>query len=145
MAKVETERLIKAPPDRVFQMIADIEQFEKINPKIKKIEFLSETHTGVGTRFKETRDMRGRDATTTLEITEYEPPSLVRLVSDEGGTIWDTVFTVTPVGDASLLKMQMGVKPYKLSAKVFTPLIMRMVKNAIEVDMDGIRTRCETV
>ncbi len=143
MAKVETERLIEASPDDVFQVVAHIEEFENINPKITRIEFLTESRTGVGTRFKETRVMKGREATSTLEVTEYEPPSSVRLVSDEGGTIWDTVFTVTPKGENSVLKMDMAVGPYKLAAKLFTPLIMRMVKNAIEEDMDLIKTHCE--
>ena len=46
------------------------------------------------TRFRETRVMKGREASTVLEVTEYESPRRIRLVSDEGGTIWDTVFTV---------------------------------------------------
>ena len=87
--------------------------------------------------------MKGRESTSTLEVTEYEPPTAVRLVSDEGGTIWDTIFTVTPQGDGSLLNMNMEARPYKLTAKLFTPLIMRMIKNAIEADMEGIKAHCE--
>ena len=144
MARVESERSIAAPPHDVFPVVAHIEEFQNINPNITNVEFLTESHTGVGTRFKETRLMKGREATSTLEVTEYEPPSTVRLVSDEGGTIWDTIFTVTPQGDGSLLKMNMEARPYKLTAKLFTPLIMRMIKNAIEADMEGIKAHCET-
>ncbi len=143
MANVETARSIAAPPDQVFQVVAHIEDFHNINPNITNVEFLTDSHTGVGTRFKETRIMKGREATTTLEVTEYEPPSKVRIVSDEGGTIWDTIFTVNPEGDGSLLTMKMDATPYKLTAKLITPLIMRMVSKGIEADMDIIKAHCD--
>ena len=143
MAIVETERLITAAPDYVFKVVAHIEEFQNINPNITNIEFLSDSRIGLGTRFKETRIMKGREATTTLEVTEYEPPSKVRLVSDEGGTVWDTVFTVVPQGEHSILKMQMEARPYKLAAKLFTPLILGMVRKAVEADMDGIKAHCD--
>lgn len=143
MATVETERSIAAAPEQVFQVVAHIEEFQNINPNITNIEFLTESHTGVGTRFKETRLMKGREATSTLEVTEYDPPSSVRMVSDEGGTIWDTIFTVTPQGEGSVLKMHMEARPYKLAAKLVTPLILKMVSKAVESDMDGIKAHCE--
>ena len=40
-------------------------------PDVVKIEMLSDTTSGVGTRFLETRLMRGKEATTELEVTEY--------------------------------------------------------------------------
>lgn len=143
MARVETERSIAAPPDHVFSVVAHIEKFQNINPSISNIEFLSESRSGVGTRFTETRIMNGRETTSTMEVTEYEPPSTVRMVCDDDGMILDTIFTVTPQGDGSLLKLNMEARPYKLGARLVIPLIMRMMKNAIEADMDGIRANCE--
>ncbi|MBT8402019.1 MAG: SRPBCC family protein, partial [Rhodothermia bacterium] len=94
MAENRLQIEIAAPVDRVFDTIAHIQNFSRAVPHIVNVEILSETQSGVGTRFRETREMRGREMTTELEITEYVKDKSVRIVSDEGGTIWDTLFTV---------------------------------------------------
>jgi hypothetical protein len=104
-------RSIAAAPELVFDVIAHIENFSEAIPHIINVQFLTEQHRGVGTRFSETRLMRGREATTTLEVIEYEAPTLVRLVSDSGGAIWDTVFSVTDEGEGALLTMVMEARP----------------------------------
>jgi len=96
------------------------------------------------TRFRETRVMKGREASTVLEVTEYESPRRIRLVSDEGGTIWDTVFTVAENESGSTLTMVMDARPHKFLARIMTPLMHRMVAKAIESDMDAVKEYCES-
>ena len=143
MAEVITVRLIDASPERVFDVVAHIENFREVNPDIVAVEFLTDIRSGQGTRFRETRRMGKREATTTLEVTEYEPPHRVRIVSDEGGTIWDTVFTVQEKPGGSTLRMHMDIKPYRLLARLTTPIAKRMVNKAIEDDMDAVKAHCE--
>jgi uncharacterized protein YndB with AHSA1/START domain len=85
MAQYVATRSIAAPVARVFETVAHIDRFQEAIPHITNVEFLTETHSGVGTRFRETRLMRGREASTELEVTEYVPDERVRLVSDAGG------------------------------------------------------------
>ncbi len=151
MARTEVSRTIEAPVDRVFDTVAHIERFSKAVPHITSVEFLTESHRGVGTRFTETRVLRGRQATTTLEVTDYVENEMVRLVADEGGTIWDTVFTVAPVeGDAqqsttsTTLTMVMDASPYTLMAKILNPLTKGIVRRAIGGDLDAVKAYCET-
>jgi hypothetical protein len=87
--------------------------------------------------------MRGREASTELEVTEYVPDERVRLVSDAGGTIWDTVFTVQADGAGTELSMVMDARPYKLTARVVNPMISRMLTKALEADMDAVKAYCE--
>ena len=143
MTQFATKRTIDAPVDRVFETVAHIENFQQAIPHITNVEFLTESHTGVGTGFRETRLMRGREATTELEVTEYEPNQRVRLVSDAGGTVWDTVFVVRPSGDGSELSMVMDARPYKLMARIVNPVISRMITTAIEADLDAVKAYCE--
>lgn len=143
MSQTRSSRKIAASPEHVFDAVAHIENFSKAVPEIIKVEFLSDQRAGVGTRFRETRLMKGRETTTELEVTEYESPQRIRLVSDEGGTVWDTVFTVAPDGDEIVLTMVMDARPHTLLARVTTPLISRMVRKAVEADMDAIKEYCE--
>ncbi|NND03317.1 MAG: SRPBCC family protein [Acidimicrobiia bacterium] len=143
MKQFLSERTIEASIEDVFDVVAHIENFQKALPHIVGIEYLTEQNRGVGTRFKETRMMGKREATTELEVREYEPPALVRMVSDAGGTVWDTVFRLTAAGSATRLAMEMDAIPHKLMAKLSLPLIGGFVAKAVEKDLDAVKVYCE--
>jgi ribosome-associated toxin RatA of RatAB toxin-antitoxin module len=50
MPETRATRIIAAPPARVFESVAHIENFSKAVAGITNVEFLSESTTGVGTR-----------------------------------------------------------------------------------------------
>ena len=120
MSKMVVTRTIDAPVEKVFETVGHIENFKRAIPHIVDVKFLSEQHSGVGTRFQETRLMGGREASTELEVTEWVENERVRIVADSGGTIWDTVFTVAAEGSGTVLEMEMEARPYKLAAKLAT-------------------------
>ena len=136
-------RTIAAPVHTVFETVAQIEQFQAVIPQIMQVEFLTPSRSGVGTRFRESRAMGRRVVSTELEVTEYVADEHVRLVSDEGGTIWDTVFRVIPRGESTELTMTMDARPYRLLARIGVPLMKRFVRRAIERDMDAVKSHCE--
>ena len=143
MAKVTVSRRIDAPVDVVFRTVAHVERFSQAVPGILRVEFLSEVTSGVGARFRETRTMMGREASTELEVTEYVENERVRIVSEAGGALWDTVFTVGPDGEGTELKMVMDARPQTLSARMTVPLIIGTVQKAVEQDMDSVKSFCE--
>lgn len=143
MTRTTVTRTIDAPVELVFKTIANINEFSKAIPGIIKVEILSDTKSGVGTRFRETRLMKGKEATTELEVREYADNERIRIVADTGGTVWDSVFTVAEKNGATELALVMEANPYKLIAKLTTPLISGMVKKALENDMDAVKTYCE--
>lgn len=143
MANVTVTRSIDAPVDVVFRTVAHVEQFSQAVPGILRVEFLSEVKSGVGARFRETRVMMGREASTELEVTEYVENERVRIVSEAGGALWDTVFTVAPDGEGTELKMVMEARPRSMGARMTLPLIIGTVRKAIEQDMDAVKSFCE--
>ena len=143
MSRTTVVRTIDAPIGRVFDTVAHVENFAKAVPQIVATEFLSDVTSGVGTRFRETRLMRGREATTDLEVTEYAENDRVRIVADAGGTIWDTVFVVSPDSDAVRLTLTMDARPHKLLSRVVNPFIKGFIRRAIESDMDAVKVYCE--
>jgi carbon monoxide dehydrogenase subunit G len=136
-------RRIDAPVSKVFETVAQIENFSKALPHITKVEFLTDSHVGVGTRFRETRLMDGREGTTELEVTEYVEDEHVRIISDTHGTVWDTLFTVRAAEGQTELEMVMDARAYKLLPKLVNPLIKNAIKNAIEKDLDAVKAYCE--
>lgn len=143
MNRITSIRTINAPVDVVFKTVADISNFSKAIPHIVKVEMLSDVASGVGTRFRETRNMNGREASTELEVTEYEENDRVRLVCDTHGTVWDSVFTVKEMNGQTELKLVMDAKAYKMMSKFMNPLMKRMIQKALEKDMDAVKIYCE--
>ena len=143
MSQWTVNRRIAAPVEKVFDTISSIENFSKAVPDIVEVEMLSDVTSGVGTRFRETRLMGKRKASTVLEVTEYLQNERIRLVSDAGGTIWDSVFTVKPVDGETELTLVMEARPHKFLARLMNPLIKGMLTKALEKDMDCVKQYCE--
>lgn len=145
MTRTELSRTVDAPVGAVFSVVADVSRFSEAVPHIEHVEFLSEARTGVGVRFRETRVMGNKKATTVLEVTECVPDERVRFVSDHGGTVWDTTFTVEPgaEGRGTRLGMVMEARPHKLVARLLAPLVKGLVAKAVAADLDAVKAYVE--
>ena len=145
MTRTSLSRTIRAPTTAVFETVADATNYTKAVSDIVKVEFLGDQRSGVGTRFRETRVMGRREAATELEVTEYVGNERIRMVSDAGGTVWDSLFTVTPVEDgrATRLDLVMEARPYRLLSRILVPLMKRAVSKAVVGDMDAVKAYLE--
>ena len=145
MTRTTVSRTVGAAPETVFSTVSDISNYSAAVPHLVRVEFLTDQKVGVGARFRETRLMRGKEATTEIEVTEFVANERVRMVSDEGGTVWDTVFTVTPLdeGGGTRLDMVMDARPYRILSRLMVPLIKGVVAKAIAADMDAVKAYCE--
>lgn len=143
MGTTSVTRTIAAPVSAVFDAISSIENFSQIVPDIVKVEFLGDQRTGVGTRFRETRRMGKREVATELHLTEYERDRHVRMVSDQGGTVWDSLFSTHAVAGGTELTLIMDARAYKLLARLINPLIAGMIRKHIEKDLDAVKAHCE--
>jgi hypothetical protein len=88
--------------------------------------------------------MKGRSATSDIRVTEFVPPERIRFISDQGGTIWDSVFSLRTDGDETIVTLAMEATPRTLMAKIMTPLAMKMVGPALESDLEGVKAYCES-
>ncbi|NBC66667.1 MAG: hypothetical protein GVY07_13555 [Bacteroidetes bacterium] len=143
MSKIKVTRQIQAPADEVFEMISDIRNFKKAVTDIVDVKFLSEIKSGVGTKFKEIREFKGRETATVLEVTQFVENDHVRIVSDTQGTIWDSLFTVLEKESGCKLTLEMEARPYKFLSKLMVPLMKGFVRKALEKDMDAVKDYCE--
>ena len=143
MKPITIVKTISAPVKLVFKTIAHIEEFSKVVDDIVNIEFLSDNKTGTGARFKETRMMKGREATTELEVKEYVENEKVRIVAESQGTVWDTLFLVKEENSSTVLKMTMEARTNNLFMKLMNSIIRGMIVKAVEKDMDAVKVHCE--
>ena len=140
----ESTRQLNAPLSRVFQILSQVEEFSKAVPGIDKVEIISDIRHGVGTRFLESRTIQGRSATAELNVTEYDENQKIRLDSDSMGIHWSTLFEVQTLSSGKVeLKMRTDAEPRSFIAQQFMPLMLGMVRSAIEQDVKSIHRYAE--
>lgn len=143
MKTFTTSVIINAPIEEVFKTISTPETFKESVPHILSVEFLSEQHSGIGTRFKETRMMGKREASTVLEISELVTNSSIRMVSKAGGSTWDSEFTVSEEPEGIRLQLEMKAIPHNLFARMMNSMIAKMLNKAIAEDLEHVKAYCE--
>ena len=145
MTRVTVSRTIAAPVEVVFEAVTNIERLAETSPDVVGVEFLTASHHGLGTRFRETRKMKDREMVTELEITEFVENERSRMVADSHGTVWDTLFTVRPENGKTLLEIEMDARPHRLLTKLMTPLMKGFFRKGIEKHIEDVRDYCERI
>ncbi|OEU90455.1 polyketide cyclase/dehydrase [Streptomyces abyssalis] len=100
-AQVTVERRIAAPAGRVWEALTDIEHSAEVIKGIDRIEMLSEGPFGVGTRWRETRTMLGKEATEEMWVTASEAPERCVIEAESRGVHYTSEFLLTPAGGES--------------------------------------------
>ncbi|HVP72556.1 MAG TPA: SRPBCC family protein [Phycisphaerales bacterium] len=151
MARLAISETVNAPLGRTFEAFSDLRSAEKNISGIKRLEILTDGPIGKGTRFKETRVMFGREATETMEVTQWEPrgsPASYAIGGDSCGARFETIFRFHPErqGAATRVEMEMTVKAMSLFAKVMSPLsklMMGPMKKSIAGDLADMKRVAE--
>ncbi|MEO0827006.1 MAG: SRPBCC family protein [Cyanobacteria bacterium J06642_9] len=73
---------IEAPPAQVVAAMVDFDSWHRWMDGLVKIEKLTDGPYGVGTQWRETRKMFGKEASEVFEVTGFEPPHTVNLRVD---------------------------------------------------------------
>ncbi|MEM6673346.1 MAG: SRPBCC family protein [Planctomycetota bacterium] len=128
-AAVTVEETIDAKPETVFDIATKVGSWAEVIPAIEKIEFLTPgDEVEVGTRFRETRRMFGREATEEMEFLELERPTGYVLGAESHGCRYRTEFQLHPNGDGTRLRMVFHATPLTFGAKVMSFLMKPMMK-----------------
>lgn len=134
---------VEAPAEIVFVKASDIEGSPVHQPKIKRIEVLTQGPVGIGTRWNETRAMGKKEATVTLEITEFDPPRSYTVECDSAGTHYTTTMSIETAGDASTLRAKVQAKPGGFLAGLLAKMVMGMMRKEIHEDLLCIKRASE--
>ncbi len=147
MATIKITKKVDAPIKKVFEKFSDFAHAADHVEEIIKVEMLTEPPVKVGTRFKETRVMFGREATEEMRVTEFEPNRKYTVTADSCGARFESTFSFMPVGSGTQVEMELSSTPVSFFAKLMAPLgtlmMGRAMKKAIEGDIDQIKSACE--
>jgi hypothetical protein len=146
MARVTVTRRVEAPPATVFALFSDFENAAGRVTAIKKIELLTPGPVGVGTRFRETRVVFGREATEEMEVTAFEPGRHYALTARSCGAEYRSGLHFRPDGSGTVVEASFEARPLTLLARLLSPLTALMsgvLKKCLEGDVEDLKKIAE--
>ena len=127
MAGFEMSERIARAPKEVFDFITASDNAPRVVPSVKSMVKLTEGPVGVGTRYRETRLMNGKEAHAELEVVEYEPGQkyAVRNLTEGIETVYR--YTFHPEAGGTRVDLVCEVKASGLK-KLMLPLVASVLK-----------------
>ncbi|MCW5766609.1 MAG: SRPBCC family protein [Phycisphaeraceae bacterium] len=124
------KQLVNAPAEVVFAAASDFANAPSRITGITKMEMLTTGPVGVGTRFRETRVMFGKQATETMEVIDFKPGRSYTLGATSHGCTYRTTLSVRPVAGGSEVELDFIGTPLTFSRKVMAALMGWMINKA---------------
>lgn len=127
MSGFEMSEWIACPPTRVFEFITDSNNAPKIVPSVKSSVKLTEGPTQVGTRYRETRLMGGKEQHAELEVKEYAEPDVYAMQNVTAGIETVYRYKLHPEGDGTRIDLVCQIKAAGIR-KLMLPLVASFLK-----------------
>ncbi|TCS35673.1 SRPBCC family protein [Reinekea marinisedimentorum] len=145
--KIQAQCQINAPKDEVFKAFSDLSNLEHNVQAITKVEILtSAEEIGVGTKFKETRVMFGKEASEVMEITGFSPSDHIREEAHSNGMHYISDWRFSEDNGQTKVTIDFSGQANSFFAKVTSALFFFMagsMKKAFEKDMNDLKVKLE--
>ena len=139
-----------AAPEKVWAVLTDLAGSPDTISGILSVERLDDaTGFDIGTKWKETRVMFGREATEVMEVTSVEPGRSYTVESDGKGAKYISTMAVEPAGEGgSTISMSFAGEPTGFVSRIMSATIGRLAAGAmrkmIEQDLKDIAVAAES-
>jgi uncharacterized membrane protein len=146
MASVRVGTHIERPLDDVFRLFTDIEGAAERVSNIRKIEVLTAGGFGIGTRWHETREVLGREATEELSVTALEHGHAYTITTEAHGTRFDCTFRFERASGGTDVLAEFEVVPQSFGGMLVAPfgwMMMRTVEASLERDLADLKAAAE--
>lgn len=140
--KISASCEITAPKAEVFQVFSDLRALPQNVEAITKIEILTSGDIGLGTRFKETRVMFGKEASEVMEITAFSPPDKLQEEARSSGMHYVSVWSFSESNGVTTVNIDFSGKAETFVAKVLSLIFSFMagsMKKAFLADMNDLK------
>lgn len=148
MPPIVVKETVQAPIDRVFEALSDIPHAAEHISGLDRVEMLTEGPVGVGTRWRETRTLFGREATEEMWITDFDPPHGYTAEARSHGTYYVTPITLREIEPGvTELTFTFDARPETLMAKIMSKVFSGMQKQVVKLlarDLADIKAHCES-
>jgi hypothetical protein len=137
---------IDAPLSKVYSVFTDLPGAPGRVRAIRRLELLTPGPFAVGTRFRETRVMLGREASEVMEVVEVRPGQGYSVAASSCGTEYLARYDLTPEGGGTRVDLTFRAEPRSFFAKLMRPLaglMLSQCRKLFQQDLDDLRQACE--
>lgn len=140
---VVVERRVAASQGRLWEALTDLGRMDRMLSGVTRVEVLTDGGFGVGTRWRETRRMFGKDATEEMWVTVSEPPERYVVEAESHGSRYVSEWVLRADGpESTTILMTFSADTTGtvagLLAKVMGPVGARAVRKAVVKDLDDV-------
>jgi len=128
MPAFSDEVTIAKPKEEVFSFAANMDNSTNVMPNVVNIEKLTEGPVGVGTKYRETRDIRGKQASSVIEVVEYQPDERYSVESTMEGLQTIYHYWFTEEGGETKIRFECEINTSTLKMKLVKPVFKRIMK-----------------
>ncbi len=148
MTSIEVTRPVNAPPERVWKILTDLETAESVISGILSIERLDGgSGFGVGTRWRETRKIMGKEATEEMEVTAVKPGRSYETKAGNAKVEYVSTMFVKPRGGGAVVGMTLAARPKTTATRILSATVGRLFTGAtrkmIAKDLEDIAAWAE--
>ncbi|MFD2444231.1 hypothetical protein ACFSO7_09640 [Bacillus sp. CGMCC 1.16607] len=119
--------MINVPKLEVFEFISDLRNGSKMNEDILSVEKLTEGPIEIGTKFKETKIIRGRNTEATIEVIEYTSLKAFSATSEANGLKVTYHYHLSEIPNGTLVNFQCEIKTSGIIMFITKPFITKII------------------
>lgn len=127
MAGFSATAWINASPQQVYDFMLEPTNVSKVMPNITRYEKLTDGPVRVGTRYRETRLIRGQEATSEIEVTAFEPSHRYAATSIHSGITTTYDYRFAPENDGTRVDLTAEVSGAGIK-KLIVPVVVGIIK-----------------
>lgn len=146
MPRVTVSDEIAAPLDKVFALFTDVEHGTDKVSGIRGVEMLTVGGFGLGSRWRETREVLGRSDSAEMEVTSFELNRTYTITHHKFGTRIDTVFSFEPTSRGTKVTIEFDLESPGMPPGILAPLgwaIAGKVREVLGRDLADLKESAE--
>ncbi|MGI8313589.1 SRPBCC family protein [Halobacillus mangrovi] len=144
MSFLEKNVVIKKPIEEVFEAATDFRKSPEMMDAVVEVEILSDGPVKEGYKFKETREIRGRKASSVIEVTDFEQNKHYSVRSVQNGLDLRYHYKFVETTEGTRVEFKGELYTEGLRNKLAQPLIKRIIKKEDEHHLEDMKKHIET-
>jgi carbon monoxide dehydrogenase subunit G len=146
--RFEATEVVDAPPERIFDALLDLDSAHRWMPGLVRMEPLSGGPLAVGSEWRETRKMFGREASEQFRLTAMERPRILEMKVDgtkgsSGRGEFVFRFRIEPVEKGTEVRLSGEIEGLSGVASFFGKLFVGTYRKACAKDLVALKEHLE--
>lgn len=144
--QITIEEALRAPRALVFALVSDVSSWPSLMGAVTNVEMLTREPIVEGTRFRESRRIRGAIVAGEMTFAEIEPPSRFVLTAQNHGARYRIEHVFEDIPHGTLLTLRFTATPVSTSARLLSPwalLFRTALQRQLKSDLADLKAAIE--